>query len=343
MAVKQVKTPAGTVLGDSGGSFGLAGSHGGGGGGVSLVRKASNGGRARPAGPLRKKSVFSPIVAIQRELDLLQGLRHPHIVEYLGFEQNTEFTTMFLEYVAGGSIWSVLSKTGPFPDEVAWPLALQTLDGLDYLHSQGIIHRDIKAMNILMDILQGRLKISDFGVSKKLGGNAYRRTSDASTQGTARWMAPENVRSQGGYSAKIDIWSFGCVMIEMKSANMPWPALQAELQVYSQLIKNKAPPVPDDLSADMFAFVHRCFIIDPEERPTARDLLADPCLAGVERYGFPFQAFYKEAVEAWQLRKPAKRAESVDSDDDESDEDDDGEDGADDLNSGEEKDQVHSD
>ncbi|KAL2915938.1 mitogen-activated protein kinase kinase kinase [Polyrhizophydium stewartii] len=276
--------------------------------------------RGRPAIG-RRKSAFSPAAVLKHELELLQGLAHPHVIQCFGYEQTPEYTNIFLEYVAGRSIASVLAKTGPFADSLVWVFSAQTLSGLDYLHTQGVIHRDIKAANLLVDIVACMVKISDFGVSKKHGGSgdaAYRRISDVSVHGTVSWMSPETVRAKG-YSAKVDIWSFGCAVLEMKTAKQPWHGLTMDLQIFSQLARGQAPPAPADMSAALSAFLKRCFIIDPDARPTAKELLADPGLAGVDPYGFPLQEYYTQAVEAWKNRRPSVASESDETDEDEDD------------------------
>ena len=84
---------------------------------------------------------------MQREIDLLKDLDHEHIVRYLGSESTETSFNVFLEYVSGGSISSCLQKNGKFEEELAQTLACQILYGLEYLHEQNIIHRDIKGAN----------------------------------------------------------------------------------------------------------------------------------------------------------------------------------------------------
>ncbi|KAH6623621.1 hypothetical protein F5144DRAFT_658582 [Chaetomium tenue] len=128
--------------------------------------------------------------------------------------QELRSISIFLEYISGGSIGSCLRKHGKFEEAVVASLTRQTLSGLAYLHREGILHRDLKADNILLD-LDGTCKISDFGISKKTD-NIYGNDKTNSMQGSVFWMAPEVVRAQGeGYSAKVDIWSTGCVVLEI--------------------------------------------------------------------------------------------------------------------------------
>jgi len=108
------------------------------------------------------------IAALNQEIETMQHLDHVNIVQYLGCERKEMNMSIFLEYISGGSVGSCLRKHGPFEESVVRSLTRQTLSGLEYLHREGILHRDLKADNILLDI-DGTCKISDFGISKKSG------------------------------------------------------------------------------------------------------------------------------------------------------------------------------
>lgn len=108
------------------------------------------------------------IKALRDEIELLKNLEHPHIVQYLGWEESSEHISIFLEYVPGGSIASVYRKHQKFEEAVIKSFTKQILAGLAYLHAKGILHRDLKADNILVDS-DGICKITDFGISKQAG------------------------------------------------------------------------------------------------------------------------------------------------------------------------------
>lgn len=223
-----------------------------------------------------KDKMREMVAALDQEIDTMQHLDHVNIVQYLGCERKEMSISIFLEYISGGSVGSCLRKHGKFEEMVVRSLTQQTLSGLAYLHSQGILHRDLKADNILLD-LDGTCKISDFGISKKTD-NIYGDDASNNMQGSVFWMAPEVVRSQGqGYSAKVDIWSLGCVVLEMFAGRRPWSKEEIVGAIYKLGSLNEAPPVPDDVAQTIspvaVAFMADCFTIDPQERPIADTLL----------------------------------------------------------------------
>ena len=209
-----------------------------------------------------KDKMKEMVAALDQEIDTMQHLDHVNIVQYLGCERKEMSISIFLEYISGGSVGSCLRKHGKFEETVVSSLTRQTLDGLAYLHREGILHRDLKADNILLD-LDGTCKISDFGISKKTD-NIYGNDASNSMQGSVFWMAPEVVRSQGhGYSAKVDIWSLGCVVLEMFAGRRPWSKEETVGAIYKLGSLNEAPPIPDDVAATIsplaVAFMADCF------------------------------------------------------------------------------------
>ncbi|AMD19341.1 HBR440Cp [Eremothecium sinecaudum] len=215
--------------------------------------------------------------ALISEVSTLRNLDHLNIVQYLGFENKNGIYSLFLEYVAGGSIGSLFRLYGHFDEQLIRFLTRQVLEGLAYLHLRGILHRDLKADNILLDNA-GVCKISDFGISRQ-SNNIY-SNSEMTMRGTVFWMAPEMVDTTQGYSAKVDIWSLGCVVLEMFAGRRPWSNFEAVAAMF-QIGKSKAaPPIPEDtlplISQEGRDFLDNCFKVDPEERPTADKLLSHP-------------------------------------------------------------------
>ncbi|KAB5594379.1 Mitogen-activated protein kinase kinase kinase [Ceratobasidium theobromae] len=247
---------------------------------------------------------MSVVDALKSESDTLRDLDHPHIVQYLGFEETMDAFSIFLEYVPGGSVGSVLRKFGKFEDEVVRSFSRQIIDGLAYLHKSGILHRDLKGDNILVD-RSGICKISDFGISKR-SEHVYNNHEGTAMQGSVFWMAPEMLHNnKQGYNAKIDIWSVGCVVLEMQAGRRPWTEDDMFAVMYKVGGLRQAPPVPNDVYLTPLAddFRQRCFAVlvftflsacvtdsyrsDPAERPTAAELLTHSWLQLPLGWTFP--------------------------------------------------------
>lgn len=242
------------------------------------------------------------VAALDQEIDTMQHLDHVNIVQYLGCERKETSISIFLEYIPGGSMGSCVRKHGKFEESVVASLTRQTLSGLAYLHREGILHRDLKADNILLDV-DGTAKISDFGISKKTD-NIYGNDKTNSMQGSVFWMAPEVIRSQGeGYSAKVDIWSLGCVVLEMFAGRRPWSKDEAVGAIY-KIANGETPPIPEEVSAAVspvaLAFMWDCFTVNPEERPTATKLLAEhPFCVFRDDYDFHHTDLYAKIKGTW--------------------------------------------
>ncbi|KAF2284151.1 hypothetical protein GH714_019568 [Hevea brasiliensis] len=147
--------------------------------------------------------------------------------------------------------------------------AKQLLVGLEYLHKNGIMHRDIK----------GCIKLADFGASKKVVELATINGAK-SMKGTPYWMAPE-VILQTGHSFSADIWSVGCTVIEMATGKPPWSQQYQEVAALFHIGTTKShPPIPDHLSVEAKDFLLRCLQKEPNLRPTASDLLQHPFVIG---------------------------------------------------------------
>ncbi|KAI8146131.1 hypothetical protein BJV82DRAFT_406469 [Fennellomyces sp. T-0311] len=214
--------------------------------------------------------------ALYQEIAMLRDLDHDNIVQYLGYGRDDDegVVNIFLEYVSGGSISSRLALHGAFEEPLVRHFTRQICMGIEYLHSKSILHRDIKAANILVEA-DGVCKISDFGLSKKNDyDEVYDQNSRMSLRGSVYWMAPEVVKNEP-YSAKVDIWSLGCTVIEMFTGQRPWLTLNQIATLYN-LGCQKSPDVPEDMSDVGKDFLRQCFQIDPSKRPTAAQLLAHP-------------------------------------------------------------------
>jgi mitogen-activated protein kinase kinase kinase len=229
----------------------------------------------------RKKQTM--ITALKHEINLLRDLQHPNIVQYLGTAADDHHLNIFLEYVPGGSIAAMLKQYNTFQEPLIRNFVRQILDGLSYLHGRDIIHRDIKGANVLVDN-KGGIKISDFGISKRVEASSMLGSQShmnrPSLQGSVYWMAPEVVR-QTAHTKKADIWSLGCLVVEMFSGSHPFPNC-SQLQAIFAIGSNQAKPtVPEGCSEEAKGFLERTFEIDHERRPSADELLTSGFLVPI--------------------------------------------------------------
>ncbi|CAD8120205.1 unnamed protein product [Paramecium sonneborni] len=216
------------------------------------------------------KQIKAKIDAFELEIKVLSKLEHPNIVKYLGMEQNQTHINLFLEHVSGGSIKSLLERYGQFPENLVQQYTKQILWGIEYLHSHGIIHRDIKGANILVDA-KGICKLADFGSCKSLS------KEDCNTfTGTPNWMAPEVIGGKG-YGRFADIWSLGCTVIEMITGKPPWfDEAKNPFQIIMEIMKGQPPQLPQNLSEIAKDFLSHCLQYDPKKRLNITKLLQHP-------------------------------------------------------------------
>ncbi|KAJ7536364.1 hypothetical protein O6H91_12G066000 [Diphasiastrum complanatum] len=212
------------------------------------------------------------LASIMQEIDLLKNLNHKNIVKYLGSFKTKTHLYILLEYVENGSLASIIkpNKFGAFPESLVAVYIAQVLEGLAYLHEQGVIHRDIKGANILTT-KEGLVKLADFGVATKL---TEADVNTHSVVGTPYWMAPE-VIEMSGVSAASDIWSVGCTVIELLTCVPPYYDLQPMPALF-RIVQDDHPPIPEHLSAGITDFMHQCFQKDAKRRPDAKTLLKHP-------------------------------------------------------------------
>jgi mitogen-activated protein kinase kinase kinase len=231
------------------------------------------------------KLIPTIVSQIRDEMGVLQVLDHPNIVQYYGIEPHRDKVYIFMEYCSGGSLAGLLEH-GRIEDEMVIQVyALQLLEGLGYLHEANVVHRDIKPENILLDH-NGVIKYVDFGAAKVIANqgktivmdNSSGRPKQQSMTGTPMYMSPEVIKGgqhRGARLGAVDIWSLGCVVMEMATGARPWASLDNEWAIMYNIAQGNTPQMPtnDQLSELGLDFLRRCFERDPARRASAAELL----------------------------------------------------------------------
>ncbi|GAA6094351.1 mitogen-activated protein kinase kinase kinase 4 isoform X1 [Tachysurus ichikawai] len=210
------------------------------------------------------------------ELKIFEGIKHPNLVRYFGVELHREEMYIFMEYCDEGTLEEV-SRLG-LQEHVIRLYCKQITTAINVLHEHGIVHRDIKGANIFLTS-SGLIKLGDFGCSVKLKNNAHTMPGEVnSTLGTAAYMAPEVItRAKGeGHGRAADIWSLGCVLIEMVTGKRPWHEYEHNFQIMYKVGMGHKPPIPEKLSTEGKDFLAHCLESEPKCRPTASVLLDHP-------------------------------------------------------------------
>lgn len=254
------------------------------------------------------KSMEKIFPSIKEEMNVLEMLSHPNIVQYYGVEVHRDRVNIFMEYCEGGSLASLLEH-GRIEDEMVTQVyTLQLLEGLAYLHESGIVHRDIKPENILLDF-NGIIKYVDFGAARKIAKNGTRvvtrempdenddengkvvgRNNFNDIIGTPMYMAPEAITGspKKGHLGADDIWALGCVVLEMITGKRPWANLDNEWAIMYHVAAGQIPQLPtnDEVSPAGMHFLKRCLKQNPAQRASAVELLMDPWIIEIRDLAF---------------------------------------------------------
>ncbi|XP_047965827.1 serine/threonine/tyrosine-protein kinase HT1 [Salvia hispanica] len=203
------------------------------------------------------------------EVALLSRLYHPNIVQFIAACKKPPVYCIITEYMSQGTLRMYLNKKEPYSlsVETILRLALDISRGMDYLHSQGVIHRDLKSNNLLLND-EMRVKVADFGTScletqcREAKGN----------MGTYRWMAPEMIKEKP-YTRKVDVYSFGIVLWELTTALLPFQGMTPVQAAFAVAEKNERPPLAASCQPAIAHLIKRCWAVNPSKRPDFSEIV----------------------------------------------------------------------
>ncbi|XP_059654344.1 mitogen-activated protein kinase kinase kinase 20-like [Cornus florida] len=234
-----------------------------------------------------KSSVFSESLSLHREkaiLDILEGCRE--IVACYGFQetiiQGEKYYDLLLEYAPRGTLADLINNRGGKLSEAEVKVySRMILKGLCYIHDKGYVHCDIKPANILVFPsfsscgVENQVKIADFGNSKKAGHIFVGGYVFGKFRCTPLYTSPESVKL-GLNEAPMDIWSLGCVMVEMFSGKPAWSFENVYDLLFQIGFGEEVPHIPEGFSENAKNFLKKCLVKDPNQRWTAKMLLNHP-------------------------------------------------------------------
>ncbi|CAN6163372.1 unnamed protein product [Urochloa humidicola] len=197
------------------------------------------------------------------EVAFLSRLYHPNIVQFIAACKKPPVYCIITEYMSQGTLRMYLNKKDPYSlsAETILKLALDISRGMEYLHGQGVIHRDLKSQNLLLND-EMRVKVADFGTSCL----ETKCQATKGNKGTYRWMAPEMTKEKP-YTRKVDVYSFGIVLWELTTCLLPFQGMTPVQAAYAASEKNLRPPLSTSCPPVLNNLIKKCWSANPARRP----------------------------------------------------------------------------
>uniref|UniRef100_A0AAR2JJ50 Mitogen-activated protein kinase kinase kinase n=1 Tax=Pygocentrus nattereri TaxID=42514 RepID=A0AAR2JJ50_PYGNA len=244
-------------------------------------------------GKFRSEEVAIKKVREQKETDIkhLRKLKHPNIIGFKGVCTQAPCYCIIMEYCAQGQLYEVLRAGRKITPRLLVDWASGIASGMNYLHLHKIIHRDLKSPNVLVTH-NDAVKISDFGTSKELSD----KSTKMSFAGTVAWMAPEVIRNEP-VSEKVDIWSFGVVLWELLTGEIPYKDVDSSAIIWGVGSNSLHLPVPSTCPDGFKILMKQTWQGKPRNRPSFRQILLHLDIASADVLGAPQETYFKSQAE----------------------------------------------
>ncbi|XP_077072880.1 mitogen-activated protein kinase kinase kinase 13 isoform X1 [Siphateles boraxobius] len=240
-------------------------------------------------GKFHSEEVAIKKVREQKETDIkhLRKLKHPNVISFKGVCTQAPCYCIIMEYCAQGQLYEVLRAGRKISPRLLVDWASGIASGMNYLHLHKIIHRDLKSPNVLVTQNDG-VKISDFGTSKELSD----KSTKMSFAGTVAWMAPEVIRNEP-VSEKVDIWSFGVVLWELLTGEIPYKDVDSSAIIWGVGSNSLHLPVPSTCPDGFKILMKQTWQGKPRNRPSFRQILLHLDIASADLLGTPQETYFK--------------------------------------------------
>ena len=220
-----------------------------------------------------QKLTEDSVAELHAEASLMSQLHNPHIVQFYGFCFESPHFAIVMEYMPDGSMYGLLHSDHPLTWDARTLMGIDVGAGLEYLHQQDILHRDLKSMNVLLYQQGGayRCKLTDFGLSKVK--NETKLTTTLGGKGTLAWMAPELFERRAIYSKASDVYSYAVVLWELAARAIPFADAHNPALISTWVGRGDREDIPTDTPASLIDAISQSWAQDPAARLSASQIV----------------------------------------------------------------------